>query len=124
MLRILVVDDEPALLSLQREFLAARGWEVDAALSARDGLRQLDDAGDRPYALVILDWSLPDLSGRDLLRAVRERAPTARLVVQTGYGESVVADIPGDEAVAEVLRKPSTLKQLEEVIRRLLGEAR
>lgn len=122
MSRILIIDDEPALLALQREFLGAKGWSVDGATSGRDGLRALDEAQEAPYDLVILDWSLPDLGGRDLVRAVHERAPAAQVVVQTGYGESVVGETTRAGPVVEILRKPCTLRQLESVVRRVVGD--
>ena len=66
--RILIVEDEPALLRALRINLRARGYEV---LTAAAGRPALDEATQRPPDAVILDLGLPDLDGIDLIRELR-----------------------------------------------------
>lgn len=69
---LLVVDDEPAVLRVLEMELAARGFRILTAASARDALRVF--AEHRPDA-VLLDVMMPRVSGLDLLRQLRERSP-------------------------------------------------
>ncbi len=68
MTRILVVDDEPALLRGLRVNLEARGYDVDLAA---DGAEALAAASARPPDVVILDLGLPDMDGVDVIEGLR-----------------------------------------------------
>lgn len=75
--RILVVDDEPAILRTVRANLGRRGFDVETATTGADALAQL---GSRPD-LVVLDLGLPDEDGLDVIRAIRERSDTPIIVL-------------------------------------------
>ena len=66
---ILVVDDEQNNLDLIQRYVKRAGYETKGAV---DGVSALDLAIDSPPDLIILDWMMPDLSGIDVLRAIRE----------------------------------------------------
>lgn len=76
--RILLVEDEPALADLVRDYLEAEGFVVEAC---DDGRRALDIALEGRHDLILLDLMLPGLSGFDILRAYRARWPYPVLVV-------------------------------------------
>ena len=69
MTRVLVVDDEPRIVSFVARALTAEGFRVDGA---QDGLRGLDLARTGRYELVVLDLLLPGLDGVTVLRRLRE----------------------------------------------------
>src|SRR5450755_1066860 len=66
--RVLIVEDEPALLRALRIDLRARGYEVLTAASGQDAL---DQAARRPPDAVLLDLGLPDSDGTDIIRPLR-----------------------------------------------------
>jgi two-component system response regulator VicR len=70
--RILVVDDDPAILEVVRLNLETEGYEVVGAGSAEEGLAAFAAAS--PFALAVLDVMLPDGDGFDLARTLRERS--------------------------------------------------
>ena len=76
--RILVVDDEPDLLELVRVNLKQAGFEVETAENGRQALERLQRAAPD---LVILDLMLPDLSGTEVCRRVRQDPALAELPV-------------------------------------------
>jgi DNA-binding NarL/FixJ family response regulator len=90
--RVLVVDDHPAVaLALRLHFRRDGRFEVaGSATTAAAGLRRVT----RGYAAVLLDLHLPDLSGVELIRAFRERAPEVPLIVH-----SAADDTPDVDAV-------------------------
>src|ERR1700746_3368659 len=73
---ILVVDDEIEIREGLEALLTSEGFEVTPADTGEAGLQRLED---RPFDLMLLDVSLPDRNGLELLREIRRRAPTPRL---------------------------------------------
>jgi DNA-binding NarL/FixJ family response regulator len=94
--RVLVVDDHPAVaLALKLYFRRDGRFEVaDSATTAAAGLRRVT----RGYAAVLLDLHLPDLSGLELIRAFRARAPEVPLIIH-----SAADDTPDVEAVRDLV---------------------
>src|SRR2546425_692930 len=115
--RILVVDDERAIgIAIQR-LLGARGHEVDAVLSGEEALRRLADPG---YHLVITDLSLQGVSGMEVLRWVRERAPETAVIMITAFGSEKIAVEAMKLGAADYIPKPFDNDELELVVERLL----
>ena len=77
-IKVLVVDDEPAIRRLLRVGLSTEGYAIREAATAREAVERL--AEDLPD-LVILDLGLPDLSGQDLLRKWRAEALNLPIVI-------------------------------------------
>jgi two-component system, cell cycle response regulator len=77
-LKILVVDDSPLYRSLLEGALAQEGYKVSFARNGREALKVLTEQ--RP-ALVITDWEMPDLSGVDLCRTIREEHDSYTYVI-------------------------------------------
>jgi two-component system response regulator TrcR len=86
--RILVVDDEPALLDLLAEHFGGR-YEVDTALSGADALARF--AARRPD-VVFLDVNMPETNGVEVLRRLREADPGVPVVMVTANGDIAVAE--------------------------------
>src|SRR5438270_4924188 len=90
----LVIDDEPGVRFLARVVLEADRFavaEAEDAAAARDHVR----AAVRPFDLILLDVSLPDATGADLLPELRRLSPGSRVLVISGMPEDeagVVAD--------------------------------
>src|SRR5207237_7442034 len=68
--RILLVDDDPALRALVRMTLPTDGTEVVEAAGADEAVTLLDGS---PFDLVLLDWTMPEKSGADVLRTLHDR---------------------------------------------------
>ncbi len=115
--RILVVDDERAIgIAIQR-LLAARGHEVDTALSGEEALRRL---AEQPYHLVVTDLSLKGVSGMDVLRRVHEQAPETAVVMITAFGSEKIAVEAMKLGAADYIPKPFDNDELELIVERLL----
>lgn len=85
--RVLVVDDDRAVLRLAERLLRARGYEVTVAESVAEAVSQL---AARPFDVVLADKNLPNASGLELARAVRAQWPTVALVLMTAHVEPPV----------------------------------
>jgi DNA-binding response OmpR family regulator len=120
--RILVVDDEPHIGLLLRLQLESRGYELQLAKSlfeARGALK-----GEPAPDAILLDIHLPDGSGVDLLRELRERPATAKIpvLILTAEGEErVLAE--ARRLGAHTITKPFSPTKLRAQVAALLGDS-
>jgi DNA-binding response OmpR family regulator len=118
--RVLLVDDDEALLAIVRLSLGKDGVVVETATTAAAGLALLDSA---PADLVILDVGLPDLSGWEVLRRIRQASDVPVLILSardSGVDKARGLDLGADD----YLTKPFDLLELEARVRALLRRAR
>lgn len=108
--RLLLVDDDPDILGILAEYLGALGHEVRVAASGREALEALRN--EPAFEVAVVDWSLPDVSGREVVSAIRSMGGDCVVLVTTGHGKDVVSDAYVGSLVAGILRKPYTLKGL------------
>jgi two-component system KDP operon response regulator KdpE len=116
--RVLVVDDEPAVRRFLRHTLEEAGLVVQEAGCGRSALEQL--RRERPD-VVLLDLCLPDLSGIDVVRVLREWStiPVVMLSVQTDDADIVEAlDAGADDFVTKPIGVSQLLARLRSAIRR------
>jgi two-component system response regulator AtoC len=118
MARVLLVDDEPSVLAALRELVQGRGWEP---LLARSGAGALDLV-DRADA-VVTDFSMPEMDGMELLRAVRERDETLPVILLTAHGSERLAVRAIKAGAYEYVTKPFDVDELSLALGRAL-EAR
>ena len=83
---VLVVDDEPRILSALRRTLERDGWEVLTAESPREALQHLER---RPVDLILTDHKMPGMSGLEFLRRAARCRPRAVRMLLTGWTEAV-----------------------------------
>ncbi|HJC28542.1 MAG TPA: response regulator transcription factor [Candidatus Dietzia intestinipullorum] len=116
-MRVLVVDDEPALRESVRRGLVAGGWTVE---TAPDGETGLDLAGDGDFDVVVLDIMMPRRSGYEVVREMRRReiwTPVLMLTAKDGeYDEADAFDLGADD----YLVKPFSFVVLEARLRALV----
>ncbi|HEX9191028.1 MAG TPA: sigma-54 dependent transcriptional regulator [Candidatus Deferrimicrobiaceae bacterium] len=86
--RILVVDDEPAIVSLLATILREKGWDVSEAGSGTEGIDRLERGR---YDVILTDLVMPGDSGIDLLRAAKEIHPDVEVILMTGYATADTA---------------------------------
>jgi len=114
--RLLIVDDEKLVRSAIRKVLTRRGFVVDEAPDGSEGLARVREATE-PYQGVLLDLSMPGISGERVLEQLRLTHPDLPVVILSGFVED-----PAKVASANaVLHKPLTSKVLVETLDRVLA---
>jgi CheY-like chemotaxis protein len=83
---LLCIDDNPDLLECEKAFLESHGYSV---LVARSGARGLELASMHPVDVVIVDYSMPDMNGREFAIEMRRLKPEARIIML-----SAAVDLP------------------------------
>ncbi|MFF0109532.1 response regulator [Streptomyces hirsutus] len=118
MTRVLVVDDEPAIVRALVINLKARSYEVDSAHDGADALRL---AAARPPDVVVLDLGLPDMDGVEVIRNLRgwTRVPILVLSARHASDEKVQAlDAGADDYVTKPFGMDELLARLRAAVRR------
>lgn len=118
MTRVLVVEDEPSLLRALAMNLVARGYAVTEAATATTALTAL---AEQRHDVILLDLGLPDMSGVDVIRAVRAFAATPIIVLSAriGSADKVEAlDLGADDYVTKPFSMDELLARLRATSRR------
>jgi DNA-binding response OmpR family regulator len=119
-LRLLVVEDELVIASLLHDVLTSHGYRVELAHTVADGIalaRRHDD-----LALGITDFLLPDRTGLDFAREVKQIRPGLRLILASAYLEpDLVVKIQAEPNVALIVRKPLDIFELRNRVDELVG---
>ncbi len=118
---VLLVEDEDLMRELAEEMLVRAGFVVRAAT---DGLEALEVF--RVHAVecvsVLLDLTMPHMSGEQVLRSLREIRPDIPIIISSGLGASRILDrFPGAEGI-QTLAKPYRYTQLVDALRAALGD--
>jgi DNA-binding NtrC family response regulator len=119
--KILIVEDEVGVRFGIRDFLEAKGYEVDEAESCREAQEMF--RASRPDAAVV-DYMLPDGNALDLLVRMKEIDPGIPLIVLTGHGSIDLAVRAIKEGAEQFLTKPIELSALLVILQRLLENQR
>ncbi len=119
---VLLVDDEPRMLSALSRTLRREGHVLETAADASRALERL--AASPPVALVISDHKMPGMTGVELLAEVARRWPGTARILLSGW----VAEIPQTALaradVSALLSKPWDDAELKRVIREAIGDGR
>lgn len=118
MQRVLLVDDEPAMLAALKELAQRRGWEPLLARSGADALLHLERAD-----AVVTDFSMPEMDGMQLLRVIRERDETLPVILLTARGSERLAVRAMKAGAYDYVPKPFDVDELTLALGRAL-EAR
>ena len=113
--KILLVDDEPAVLSALRRTLRRDGYQIVTAGSGAEGLAYLEGPA---ISVVVSDHRMPGMTGVQFLRSVREKCPDTTRMILTGYADlqSTMAAI-NDGEVFRFLAKPWEDEDLRRTVR-------
>jgi two-component system response regulator RegA len=107
--RLLIVDDDAPLCQRLARAMERRGFAVETAESVAGGIAA---ATERPPAFAVVDLRLADGSGLDVVTALRQARPSARIVMLTGYGNIVTAVAAVKAGAVDYLPKPADADQV------------
>lgn len=119
--RVLLVEDDDLVRKTTKMVLEVSGFQVPAVESGFAALELLEDQGIDMFDAVVLDLSMPSMSGRETLVRIREIAPLIPVVIYSGYRDELASlkrDYP--QQLASVA-KPFKLPELSEALRDLMA---
>jgi DNA-binding NtrC family response regulator len=100
---VMLVDDEPRILSALRRVLRREGFEILLIENARDALTELEA---REIAVVVSDHKMPGISGTELLERVATRWPSTARILLSGWSSEVASEEIEAARLHAILTKP------------------
>jgi DNA-binding NtrC family response regulator len=119
--RILVVDDEPALVRLCAELLVEAGYQAQVAYG---GQQALDRLAQERFDLLLLDLKMPGVDGLTVLRRAAELSPGVTAVIMTSYGTRENAIDALRAGARDFLLKPFEPEELLQAVGNVLAQRR
>ena len=117
--RILIVDDEPNIVTSVRALLTASGYEVTTAMSGRSAI---DSVESEPPDVIVLDLGLPDVNGIEVCRIIREERAIPIIVLSARGAESdkvLALDAGADDYVTKPFGAEELLARIRVALRRV-----
>lgn len=119
---VLVVDDENPVRRLAGEVLTRAGFTVVPACDGEEAVA-LIRRGSLEFDAVLLDMTMPNLSGAEACRLIKELRPDLPVVATSGYRHDELGDLMAEGAVAGFVPKPFLPKTLVETVRQAVAES-
>lgn len=116
-MKLLVVEDDTKVARFLTRLLSEEGYTADSVARGEDAVRQ---ASTGLYALVVLDWMLPDLDGLSVVRELRRRGVRVPVLMLTARGEVSEKVLALDAGADDFVVKPFELEELLARVRALL----
>ena len=117
---VLVVEDEPPVLEVTRVALQRYGYSVAPARDGAEALANYEKYG-REIRAVVLDLSMPLISGAELLSALHARNPDVPVLISTGHSDITPSELASVHPKLDFLQKPYTPRQLAGKLKALLS---
>jgi two-component system cell cycle sensor histidine kinase/response regulator CckA len=117
--RILLVEDEDAVRAFAIRALSSRGYTVVEADSGESALAVMERQTE-PFDLILSDVVMPEMDGPTLLRELRKRGVTTRVIFVSGYAEDAFERNLEGQTDFAFLPKPFSLKQLVEKVKEVM----
>ena len=115
--RLFVVDDDPFMIELLSESLSEAGYDVTSAQNGADALHSINT---HEFEVAIVDLSLPDTDGMDLIRQIADVAPDAQILIMTGYPSLDSAIQALQEGAQDYIVKPFKVPEMLAAVGRAL----
>jgi CheY-like chemotaxis protein len=116
---MLLVDDDPQVLTYMQEALEEAGYSLTATTSGTDALASIKE---RLPDLLILDLNMPEPDGFDILKTVRSQFPDLKILVISGYLTGVLLDAATVVGAIATIEKPFSSEALVAKVREVFGE--
>ena len=121
MTRILIIEDEPSMVSGLRDNFEYEGYEVITAMDGREGLeRALADSPD----LVVLDVMMPKMSGLDVCKQLKAKRPSIPIIMLTARGQEVDKVVGLELGADDYVTKPFSIRELMARVKAVLRRTR
>jgi len=115
--KILLIDDEAAILQLTSEILEGNGHKTVCAHSGKEGIQR---SKEEEFDIVITDLVMPDLSGWQVAQAIKKNRANTVVILATGWGTQLDRDKLSRSDIDLLLSKPSKLDDVLQVVREAL----
>ena len=120
--QVLIVDDEEIVCRGLARFVKWEKYGFQVAGTAASGEEALSILGKKPIDLIFMDIRMPQMTGLELLKLVKEQYPQTKCVILSGYSDFSYAQEAIRNGASDYLTKPVVLKDIETLLERLSSE--
>ena len=117
--RILLVDDEDAIITVEKQMLERLGYQVISRVSSIEALETFRTTPDK-FDIVITDMAMPNMSGDKLASELIKIRPDIPILICTGFSERMSEEKAAAMGIKNFLMKPIVMKDLSKIIRDVL----
>ncbi|MGA9752435.1 MAG: response regulator [Acidobacteriota bacterium] len=110
---VMVLDDEPIVGDRLKPVLEREGFEVEVFTESEKALERLKE---RSFHVLVTDMKMKGPSGMDLLRFIKEKAPTTQVIVITGYATIETSHEAQALGAFQFIAKPFKMKELAKLV--------
>ena len=118
---VLLVDDEVPIVELGKELLEMFGYEVTGCASSLDALETFRAVPER-YDAMIIDQTMPDLSGKDLAREILQIRPDLPIILCTGLSCTMIWEKARELGIRKILMKPFLSQEFGLALKEVMGK--
>lgn len=119
---VLVIDDEEVVRAVLERILTKEGNQVSLAATGQEGIAKIKEQG---FNLIMLDLKLPDFSGIEVLKQIREKSPEIEVIIMTGFASYETAVDALKEGAYDYIEKPfSDINQVANVCEKAMERGR
>lgn len=112
--RILIVDDNTELREILEEYLRSEGGQVEGASNGKEALVK---HGQSPYDLIITDLNMPEVTGMEMIRRIKEENDVTEFIIITGYASLDSAVEAVKMGAFDYIVKPFRMEELKVVVK-------
>jgi len=116
---ILVVDDQPGIRLLLTDILENEGYLVKTATNGKEALLILEESKD--LDLIILDYKLPIIDGREVLQTIEEKNIQIPAIIISGLAEDMVEEAENYPFVKLIVQKPFNIKDVTANVKSIIN---
>lgn len=117
-LRVLIVDDEPELVSALVERLQIRGFDATGVL---DGAEAVGQVRETRFDVAVVDLKMPGISGLEVIRQLQKVRPGLSCILLTGHGAAENVELGRKSGAYECVMKPVNIESLTKMIKEAAG---
>lgn len=118
---ILFVDDETEITFMGKKMLENLGYKVSISSNSISALEEFRANSDK-YSLLVTDQNMPNMTGTELASKIKAIRPDIRVIIITGYSDSLSEEVLEECGISEVILKPMILDDFSKIIRRVLDK--
>jgi DNA-binding NtrC family response regulator len=117
---ILIVDDEVSVRETAEEMLTSMGYLAVACSGGQEALKLMQSRNDE-IAFVLLDITMPDMSGHEVIREIARLHPDTDVILTSGFSERMMMESRDNPCYRGFLKKPYSMDELREAVERVMA---
>ena len=120
---ILFVDDEPEITFMGKKMLENLGYKVTISSNSLSALEEFYSKPTK-YSLLVTDQNMPNMTGTELASKMKSIQPDLKVIIITGYSDTLSEEVLEETGISEVILKPMILDDFSKIIRRVLDKSK